>query len=326
MLAERPSPLSSFAARMQMTTRGRADTVTADETQASADMGRWSSRMTDVGEDLSKQHRAILQEYRQQAPRWGQLEITEHLRWVVGQLPLSPQSEVVDVAAGTGLFGRAVAARVASVTAVDITPEMIEQGRMRVQQDGILNMCWQQGTGEKLPFPDERFDLAITRYSVHHFVDPALVLKEMGRVCRPDGMVVAVDMVSDEDRAVADRHDALERLLDPTHTSILSPSRFVLAAASGGLIVQAYLSRNVPMNFEQWQAHIPAEFGVSALRAPRARSRTCWRRKDGHVSLRARWRTLVRACLGRCAGWQAPSRHALSSSSHEQKPSRCNIG
>jgi SAM-dependent methyltransferase len=243
---------------MQMSGREGAPTPdTVDETQASADMGRWSSFMTDVGEDLSKQHRAILQEYRQQAPRWGKLEITEHLRWVVDQLPLSPQCEVVDVAAGTGLFGRALAASVASVTAVDITPEMIEQGRMRVQQDGILNMVWQQGTGEKLPFPDERFDLAITRYSVHHFVDPALVLKEMGRVCRSGGMVVAVDMVSDEDRLIADRHDALERLLDPTHTSILSPSRFVLAAASGGLIVQAYLSRNVPMNFEQWQAHIP---------------------------------------------------------------------
>lgn len=216
--------------------------------------------MTDVQTGaLNRQHRAIQQEYRQQAPRWGKLEIGEHLRWVVDQLPLTPQSEVVDIAAGTGLFGRAVAGSVARVTAVDITPEMIEQGRQRAQQDGILNMDWQQGLAEALPFADERFDLAITRYSIHHFVDPAAVLKEMGRVCRPGGVVVAVDMVSSEDPAVAARHDALETVIDSTHTSILSPSRLVAAAAQGGLTVQAYMSREVPMNFALWQAHIPAE-------------------------------------------------------------------
>jgi ubiquinone/menaquinone biosynthesis C-methylase UbiE len=187
--------------------------------------------MTEPGKDLSDQHRAILQEYRRQAPRWGKLDIGEQLRWVVDQLPLSPQSEVIDVAAGTGLFGRAVAAQVAGVTAVDLTPEMIEQGRLRARQDGIANMRWQQGTAEHLPFPDECFDLAITRYSIHHFADPTAVLKEMGRVCRSGGTVVAVDMVSDEDPVVAARHDALERLVDRTHTHILPPSQLVKAAA-----------------------------------------------------------------------------------------------
>ena len=141
-----------------------------------------------------EQQKAIRDEYRQQAPRWGKAEISEHLRWVVDQLPLSPQSEVVDVAAGTGLFGRAVAPAVARVTAVDITPEMIAQGRRRAEADGIPNLVWRQGEAESLPFPDESFDLAITRYSIHHFVDPSAVLREMARTCRPDGTIVAVDM------------------------------------------------------------------------------------------------------------------------------------
>lgn len=213
--------------------------------------------MTDLASDVSKQHQAILNEYRQQAPRWGKLEINEHLRWVVDQLPLSRQREVLDVAAGTGLFGRAVAPSVARVTAVDITPEMIEQGRMRARQDGIVNMDWREGAAEQLPFADDRFDLAITRYSIHHFVDPASVLREMGRVCRAGGMVVAVDMVADEDAMIAARHDALETLIDPTHTNILPPSGLVRAAASAGLTLQAYASRDVPMNFDLWQAHIP---------------------------------------------------------------------
>jgi ubiquinone/menaquinone biosynthesis C-methylase UbiE len=206
-----------------------------------------------------EQQKAIRDEYRQQAPRWGKAEISEHLRWVVDQLPLSPQSEVVDVAAGTGLFGRAVAPAVARVTAVDITPEMIAEGRRRAEEDGIPNMVWHQGEAESLPFPDGSFDLAITRYSIHHFVDPSAVLREMGRTCRPDGTIVAVDMVSDEDPAVASRQDALETVMDPTHTSVLSPSRLVQAATGGGLTVQGYLSRDVPMSFDLWQAHVPAD-------------------------------------------------------------------
>lgn len=218
--------------------------------------------MTDVANEISRQHQAILQEYRRQAPRWGKLDINEHLRWVVDQLPLSPHCEVVDVAAGTGLFGRAVAAHVARVTAVDITPEMIEQGRARAQQDGITNMDWQQGAAETLPFPDATFDLAITRYSVHHFVDPAAVFREMGRIVRTDGAIAVVDMVSDERSEVATYHDVLETQIDSTHTHILSPSRLLEATAKAGLTVQAYLSRDVPMNFAQWQAHIPQDAPV----------------------------------------------------------------
>jgi ubiquinone/menaquinone biosynthesis C-methylase UbiE len=223
--------------------------------------------MTDIAQEITKQHQAILQEYRRQAPRWGELGISEHLRWVVDRLPLSPQCEVLDVAAGTGLFGRAVAAHVARVTAVDITPEMIMQGRARAERDGIANMEWQRGAAEALPFPDECFDLVITRYSAHHFVDPVAVFMEMVRVCRAHGTVAIVDIVSDEQPAIAARHDVLETLIDSTHTHVLSPSRLFEAAAKAGLTVQAYLSRDVPMNFEQWQAHVPQD--AEARRAVR---------------------------------------------------------
>jgi ubiquinone/menaquinone biosynthesis C-methylase UbiE len=208
---------------------------------------------------VANQQRAIREEYRQQAPRWGKMQISEHLAWVVAQMPLSLSCDVLDVAAGTGLFGRAVAPLVRRVTAIDITPEMIEAGRLRAQRDGITNMVWQLGAAEKLPFPAGSFDLAITRYSIHHLVDPAALLAEMGRVCRPTGTLVAVDIVSDEDPAIAARQDALEAAMDRTHTSVLSPSRLVAAAAGCGLTLRCFLSRDVAMNFEQWQAHVPTD-------------------------------------------------------------------
>ena len=80
---------------------------------------------------ILEQQQAIREEYRKQAQSWGNFEIDDDLRWVVEQIPLSRSHNVLDVAAGTGLFGRALAHAVSSVTAVDITPEMIEQGRKK---------------------------------------------------------------------------------------------------------------------------------------------------------------------------------------------------
>jgi ubiquinone/menaquinone biosynthesis C-methylase UbiE len=46
----------------------------------------------------------------------------EYLEWVVSQLILSPSFVVLDVAAGTGHLGRAIAPHVQRVVAVDLTP------------------------------------------------------------------------------------------------------------------------------------------------------------------------------------------------------------
>lgn len=102
---------------------------------------------------ILEQQQAIREEYRKQARSWGDYEIDDDLRWVVDQIPLSRSHNVLDVAAGTGLFGRALAHAVSSVTAVDITPEMIEQGRKKAREDGIDNLQWQLGSAEALPLP-----------------------------------------------------------------------------------------------------------------------------------------------------------------------------
>ena len=85
---------------------------------------------------------------------------------------------------------------VASVTAVDITPEMIDEGRKRAKADGIHNLRFELGSAEALPFADESFDLVMSRYAIHHFADPKTALSEMSRVCKRGGLVVNVDMVS----------------------------------------------------------------------------------------------------------------------------------
>lgn len=211
---------------------------------------------TNPSNTVAEQQAAIRQEYKQQAATWGKAKINPHLQWVVDQLDLDPAHKVLDVAAGTGLFSRTVAPRVAHVTASDITPEMLEQGRLAAEADGITNVTFQQAPAEDLPFANASFDIVISRYAVHHFLKPVVVLKEMARVCKPDGTVVIVDMVSDENAELSARQNHFETIADTTHTRTLSPSELVRECTAAGLTMKKYLSREVPMDFDQWQAYL----------------------------------------------------------------------
>ena len=208
---------------------------------------------------LTQQHQAIREEYKHQAAFWGKAAVSAHLTWVAQQLELAPHLAVLDVAAGTGLFSQAIAAHVARITALDITPEMLEQGRVQARQNEVSNITFQQGAAEDLPFPRDSFDLVMTRYTVHHFLHPTAVLKEMTRVCRAGGTVVVVDMVASEDPEIAARQNHLERLADPTHTKMLSPSVLIACFAEAQLHLDKHLSHDVEMTFDQWQSHMPAD-------------------------------------------------------------------
>lgn len=103
--------------------------------------------------------------------------------------------------------------------------------------------------------------IVVTRYSVHHFREPALALREMARVCRADGQLVLVDMVADDDPRVANRHNELERTADRTHTAILSPQRLIAEVVDAGFALERYLSREVDMVFDAWQPQLAPESG-----------------------------------------------------------------
>jgi len=213
----------------------------------------------DITESIGAQHAAIRREYRIQADAWSRRPIDAHLAWVVEQATWDPDWQVIDVAAGTGLFARAIATRVGSVVAVDLTPEMLTRGRALARAQRLENIRFEQGAAERLPFADASFDAAVTRYSIHHFRAPALALREMARVCRAGGQLVVVDMVADNDPAVADRHNELERMADRTHTSILPPRRLIAEVVDAGFTLDRYLSREVDMVFDEWQPQVPAD-------------------------------------------------------------------
>jgi SAM-dependent methyltransferase len=73
-----------------------------------------------------------------------------------------------------------------------------------------------------LPYEDASFTIVTTRFSCHHFLDPVAVLREMVRVCAPEGRVIVVDDYASEDPSKAAEFNRLEKLRDPSHSRCLT--------------------------------------------------------------------------------------------------------
>jgi ubiquinone/menaquinone biosynthesis C-methylase UbiE len=99
-----------------------------------------------------------------------------------------PGMKVLDLASGTGEPGISVAQRVVpggSVTAVDLSAELLELAAQRARNKNLSNFSIQQADAHQLPFPDRSCDLATCRFGVMFFVDVKQALSELRRVLKP---------------------------------------------------------------------------------------------------------------------------------------------
>lgn len=87
----------------------------------------------------------------------------------------------VDVGAGTGLLSRALADRVAQVTAVEPDPRM--RAVLRARSPGVRVLA---GRGEAIPLPDAGVD-GVFVSSAWHWMDPDRAVPEIARVLRDGG-------------------------------------------------------------------------------------------------------------------------------------------
>jgi len=101
---------------------------------------------------------------------------------------IGPGMRVLDVAAGTGNASLPAAERGASVTASDLTPELLEAGRGRAEADG-LELEWVEADAENLPFEDESFDVVMSSIGAMFAPHHQDVADELVRVCRPGGTI-----------------------------------------------------------------------------------------------------------------------------------------
>jgi SAM-dependent methyltransferase len=208
-----------------------------------------------VSEATDTHSTSIRDEFAHQADSFAgspAMSLAETLDAVVELVPEDGAARWAELACGPGLIARAMAPRVGSVLGLDLTPAMIEKARAEAAEAGVENVSFELGDATALDLPDDSFDGAITRFSLHHIPAPIRVLEEMRRVVRPGGYVIVADHVTDDDGGAAAWHEEIERLRDPSHWACLTPSRLTAIGERAGL--EPDLSREVPfvIDFEEW--------------------------------------------------------------------------
>lgn len=115
--------------------------------------------------------------------------------WAVLGL-IDPSLVVGDLGCGTGQLTETIAPHVARVISVDSSEDMLEAARERLA--GAANVDLRRGELESLPIEDGELGAAMLSLVLHYSAAPARTLAEVGRVVRPGGRVLVVDMLPHE--------------------------------------------------------------------------------------------------------------------------------
>jgi len=103
---------------------------------------------------------------------------------------LVPGVDVLDVGSGPGSITIEMKRLVAPgrVVGVEYAEEALQLARAAADEQEV-DVEFVRGDATALAFPDDSFDVVHAHQVMHHLADPVAALREMGRVCRPGGVV-----------------------------------------------------------------------------------------------------------------------------------------
>jgi ubiquinone/menaquinone biosynthesis C-methylase UbiE len=102
---------------------------------------------------------------------------------------IEPTDKVLDIGCGSGQTTRDAArlATAGSALGVDLSSPMLELARQLAEREQVTNATFQQADAQVHPFPDEYFDVAISRSGAMFFGDAPAAFTNIARAVRPGG-------------------------------------------------------------------------------------------------------------------------------------------
>lgn len=128
----------------------------------------------------------------------------------IRSLDITPGERVLEVGVGTGLT-LPLYPRHCQVVGIDLSQAMLDKARERVRRDGLGNVQLLHMDAADMAFEDDSFDWVIAAYVVTAVPDYAGLMREIVRVCRPQGRIVLLNHFVNGHRLVG----AVERVISP---------------------------------------------------------------------------------------------------------------
>jgi SAM-dependent methyltransferase len=182
---------------------------------------------------------------------------------LAAELHLPPDAQVLDLAAGTGKFTRALVEFGLDVIAVEPQDALREVLAAKIGAERV-----REGFAEAIPLPDDSLD-AVTVADAFHWFDHGPALAEIRRVLRPGGGLVLVNNAPDW-RAGSWAEEVgkiMEELRDPEHPGFAGPGWQEILDAAGGWskLREVTVTANQPGGAERFLAYIASVSWVAAL-------------------------------------------------------------
>jgi SAM-dependent methyltransferase len=165
---------------------------------------------------------------------------------------LPADSLVLDAGCGPGLVSAAFLAAGHRVVGVDLSAEMIARARKRCEAFDDRAWFEQGSVFDPMLEENDPIDAAVSRYVLHHVVDPLAFVARQVELLRPGGVLVLSDHTTDPVPDRASVHERLERDRDRTHTRNLTAGSLADLLASAGLVDVMLLEESFHLDFDEW--------------------------------------------------------------------------
>jgi len=197
--------------------------------------------------------RALAEAFDGQADRFERAPVQSDpaaLARLVAFAGFDAEALVLDAGCGPGLVSEAFLEGGCRVVGVDLSAEMVARARRRCERFGDRARFDRQSIFA--PIQGGPFDAAVSRYVLHHVFDPLGFVRRQVEFLRPGGLLVVCDHATDPDKALADRHEVLERQRDETHTRNLTAGGLVDLLAAAGLADVRLVEEPFTLDFDEW--------------------------------------------------------------------------
>ena len=190
---------------------------------------------------------------------------------LLDQARIGPGDRVLEVGCGTGNLALRLKRRHPSVEVVGLDPDGPALDRaVRKSRRAGLDIRWDRGFADTLPYPDATFQLVLSSMMLHHLEadDRPAALREIARVLVPGGALLVLDLGGGRD----DNDGRMSRLL--SHAPRLEDNlddRVPAAMRAAGLVEAAETGHRVSRvmgRLTTWRATAPALRDADAPAAP----------------------------------------------------------